>query len=367
MTTQDSDSNLHLNQRTSMTNVIDADRDRGGIQRPRAVILMDPEQFASVWPSEELAALDQLVEVVETPTQGSLSLPTYSGVDVLITGWGAPPLTAELLSRLPDLRVVLHAAGSVRGLGTPEFWSRDIPVASALDTNTRPTAEFAAAEIVYALKKGWQSTRALHKSRDWYEGALEIPGLYNSVVGLVSLGRVGRYVAERLVLIGGIRVLAFDPFTTARDAAALGIELVGLPELFAVSDVVSLHSPALPSTKGLVTESLLKSLKFGATFINTSRGSIVDEPALIRVLTERHDLFAALDVTDPEPPAADSPLWDLSNVVLTPHIAGSSGDERRTLALFVLRQLELYIAGDPLDAVDAHDRPAHVASRSLQS
>lgn len=321
-------------------------------------MLMDPVLAPAVWAPDQLARLRQHVELVGEPatTLDASNADALDEIELLITGWSVQSIDQAFLDRLPRLRLVLHAAGSMRLIGSAALWESGIPVVSAIDENARPTAEFAAAEIVYALKRGWQSARELARTRRWFPPSDHVPGLGGSTVGLVSLGRVGRLVAERLSLIGGIRILAHDPFVDPAEFAGTGIELVTLDELFARSHVVSLHTPLTESTRHLVTESLLRSMLHGATLINTARGGVIDEAALIRVLRERDDLFAALDVTEEEPPPFDSPLHFLDNVMLTPHIAGSAGAERTLLADAVLDQLERFLAGEPIDVVDAHDR-----------
>jgi len=140
----------------------------------------------------------------------------------------------------------------------------------------------------------------------------------------------------------------FDPFVSEAQAAELGAEKVSLEELFQRSDVVSIHTPSLPETRGMVTGTHIASMKPGATFINTSRGEVVCEDEMIAVLQQRDDLQAVLDVTTVEPPEPDSLLYTLPNVVLTPHIAGSVGSECRRMAQYMVDELERFVAGQPL-------------------
>lgn len=183
------------------------------------------------------------------------------------------------------------------------------------------------------------------------------PGCLGSVVGVVSLGVVGREVCE-LLRRYDVDVQAYDPFATAETFDHLGVRAVALDELFATSDVVTLHTPSLPETRKLIDGRLLSSMKSDATLVNTSRGAVVDEPALIEVLRGRPDLFALLDVTDPEPAEEGSPLFTLPNVVLTPHLAGSLGRERRRLGRCVADELARFAHGEPLRwAVSAEASP----------
>jgi phosphoglycerate dehydrogenase-like enzyme len=145
---------------------------------------------------------------------------------------------------------------------------------------------------------------------------------YGSTVGLVSLGMVGRLVRERLRPFD-LRVVACDPYVTSEEAHVLGVDLIPLEDLFASSEVVSLHAPWLPETEGMIQGSHLASMKRNATLINTSRGAVVREAEMVEILEARPDLWAVLDVTHPEPREPGSRLYDLPNVVLTPHIAGT--------------------------------------------
>ncbi len=136
---------------------------------------------------------------------------------------------------------------------------------------------------------------------------------------------------------------------------------MSLADLFERADVISLNTPLLPETIGLISGDLLASMKLGATFINTARGPIVDEPALIAVFRERQDLFAILDVTDPEPPAADSPLLTMDNVILSPHIAGSQGHECRRMGQLMVDECRRYLAGEPLRTEIKREAAARMA------
>jgi phosphoglycerate dehydrogenase-like enzyme len=146
----------------------------------------------------------------------------------------------------------------------------------------------------------------------------------------------------------GFRVLASDPFLTPERAHELGVEKVSLEELFRRSYIVSNHIPDLPATKQMLGASLFESMRDGATFINTGRGAQVVESHLVRVLKARPDLTALLDVTEPEPPAASSPLWTLPNVVLSPHVGGTIGDEVTRLSDAMIEEFVAWEAGQPL-------------------
>ncbi|MFI9553123.1 hydroxyacid dehydrogenase [Nonomuraea endophytica] len=314
-----------------------------------AAFVLDPQVFPDVY----APVLDRIRAQADI-VYGPAAHPAPTQADVLCTSWGAPVLDRALLEALPRLKLVLYAAGSVRKIVTPEFWDRGIPLVSAYTANAVPVADFTYAQIVYALKGGWRYVLNARATRSPLPRTPQ-PGLYGSRVGLVSLGAIGRLVADRLRALR-LEVVAYDP-----SADYEGVRMAGLDEVFATSDVVSVHTPLLPETRGLVGRSLLASMKQGATLLNTARGAVLDQIALLEVLAERPDLFAVLDVTDPEPPEPGSPLFTLPNVVVTPHIAGSLGAERGLLGELVAAELERFATGQPLRHALTREAAARLA------
>ncbi|QIN84994.1 glycerate dehydrogenase [Rubrobacter tropicus] len=282
-----------------------------------------------------------------------------AGAEVILSGWGAPVMDAAFLKAAPGLEAVFYGAGSVRHFVTDELWERNVRVVSAYAANAAPVAEYALAAVLFSLKRVWHLAAAVRRERG-FPPRVGIPGAYGSTVGIVSLGATGRLLRKRLEPFD-LRVVAHDPYVTEEEAAGLGVELVPLEELFATSDVVSLHTPWLQETEGMVEGAHLASMKPDATFINTSRGAVVREAEMVSVLAERPDLQAVLDVTHPEPPEPGSPLYDLPNVVLTPHIAGSQGAERRRMGRLVVDELRRYVGGDPLQHEVTREREALMA------
>ncbi|MFD9946528.1 hydroxyacid dehydrogenase [Nonomuraea sp. NPDC059023] len=325
--------------------------------RPIALLVMEERRRGDVYPPEVLRDLDELVRWSAPPrTREHLAEDpdVLAEVEILLTGWSPPRLDATLLSRAPKLRAVLVAAGSVRPLTTPEFWAREIPIVSAASANAIPVAEFALAQILLALKQAHRIAREIRAERR-YPHDPRVAGGYRSRVGLFGLGAIGRLVAAHLRNFD-VEVLACDPVA---DPAGLGVRLVELPELFAACSVVSLHAPLLPETEGLVDGELLDLLEPGGTLINTARGALVDEPSLVDVLRRRTDLTAVLDVTWPEPPPPDSPLFTLPNVVLTAHVAGALGGERARMGELVVDELRRLAGGEAFRHAVPADR-AHI-------
>ncbi|PWK85081.1 phosphoglycerate dehydrogenase-like enzyme [Lentzea atacamensis] len=261
-------------------------------------------------------------------------------VDLLVTGWGCPPITAEVLERLPGLKAIVHTAGSVKGFVTDACWERGIAVSSAASANALPVAEYTVAMILLTGK------RVLERARDYRAtkqiGHYDLPptvGNYGATIGILSASMIGRRVIE-LLRPYDFHVLVHDPFVTEVD----GAESVGITELFGRSDVVSVHTPLLPETRGLVNRELLGLLRDDAVLINTARGAVVDQEALA---AEAGRIRAVLDVTDPEVLPAGHPLWHNDNVLITPHLAGSQGNEWLRLAHHAVAEVRRWVAGEP--------------------
>ena len=311
--------------------------------------VMDLARFPDVYGDDERAALEKNLRITAPPlTPADLTPSLLADVDVLVTAWGGPQLTQELLDSAPRLALVLYGAGSVRPIVTEASWARGVRVTTANAVIADAVGEYALAQVLYALKHGWRYVLAARARGESLPRATNEPGANGSVVGLMSLGATGRATA-RLLARHDLVLQAYDPYVDPSVAASLGVRLVSLEELFATSDVVSLHAPVLDATRKVVSTGLLSSMKPDATLINTARGALVDEEALVQVLLDRPDLFAVLDVTDPEPPLPGSPLFSLPNVVVTPHLAGTLNTERRRQGALMAFELARYVAGEPLE------------------
>lgn len=276
--------------------------------------------------------------------------------EVILSGWGMPKMDAAFLAAAPHLQAVFYGAGSVKGITTDAFWARSIQITSAAAANAVPVVEYTLSQILFCLKLGWRHALEI-KGEQRYPGRHHVPGVYGSTVGIISLGLIGRRVCEMLRPFD-LRVIAYDPFAAPEAAAALGVELVALDELFQRADVVSLHTPWLPETERLITGAHFAAMKPNAAFINTARGAIVAEDEMIAVLQQRRDIQAVLDVTYPEPPAPGSLLYTLPNVVLTPHIAGSLNGECRRMGRMMVDELRRFCNGQPLQWAVTREKEA---------
>ncbi|MFD6419359.1 hydroxyacid dehydrogenase [Streptomyces sp. NPDC060194] len=302
----------------------------------------------------DAAALERLVAVADTDPAlvvqdfaDPAAAAALARAEALFTGWGCPPLTAESLARMPSLRTVVHAAGSVKHHVTDACWKRGITVASAAGANALPVAEYTVAAILFAGKRVLDAQRVYREKRTWVSpiDVVGSGGNYRRTIGVVGASRIGRRVVE-LLRPYDVEVLLYDPYVGEEEARGLGARSVGLDALAARSDVVTVHAPELPSTRHLFDRARLALMPDGATFVNTARGSLVDTEALTDELVAGR-LHAVLDVTEPEVLPAESPLFDLPNVLLTPHVAGSLGNELGRMTHAALDELERYGRGLP--------------------
>lgn len=321
--------------------------------RPRALLAMGPGIAGRLLAERHHTRLAALTRTDTRLVAHDLADPSpevaaaLAEAEVLFTCWGATPLTGPVLAAAPRLRAVVHAAGSVKHHITDACWERGIAVTSAAGANALPVAEFTVAAILFAGKQVLRSARRygeLRTGHDWLD-ELGGSGNYRRTVGVVGASRIGRRVIE-LLRPFDLDVLLYDPYVGADEAARLGVRLAALDELCTSSSVVSVHAPQLPETRHLIGAAQLAAMPSGATLINTARGSLVDEDALLPELTSGR-LHAVLDVTDPDLPRAASPLYDLPNVLLTPHIAGSLGNELHRMADQALDELERFASGRP--------------------
>ncbi|WP_432890887.1 hydroxyacid dehydrogenase [Kribbella sp. CA-245084] len=270
-----------------------------------------------------------------------------AAAEVLLTGWGCPRITVDVLDAAPKVRAIVHAAGTIKTFVDPAVFERGIEVSSAAAANAIPVAEFTLAAIVLAGKRAF-------RHREWFRDSgvkrplpgAPILGTLGTTVGVLGASRIGRLVIARLRSLD-VEVLVSDPYLSPAEAAELGARWCDLPTLFSASDIVTVHAPLLPETHGLVSAELLSSMPDGAVLINTARGALVDHAALERECVSGR-LDAVLDVTDPEPLPPESPLLRAPNVFITPHLAGAMGNETTRLGEAAVAEIERLAADQPL-------------------
>lgn len=327
-------------------------RDRTG-RKPILAFAYDPSLTRGVYSDDALARLSAFCDIPDPRPVRSFehaeSRELLAGVNILATGWGCPKLDLAALRAMPKLAMVAHGAGTVKNFISPAIYEAGIAVTNAVAANAVPVAEFTLASILLANKRVlflrdlYRETREGLQRHPVMESSL---GNYRKTIGIVGASHIGRLVLD-LLRPFDFTVLLADPYLSADAARALGAKLVPLDDLLAQSDVVSLHAPALASTRHMIDARRLALLGTGTTFINTARGSLVDQDALTAELVSGR-IDAVIDVTEPEVLPAGSPLYDLPNVLLTPHIAGAVGMERERLGDMAVDEIERFVTGQPL-------------------
>lgn len=312
-------------------------------QKPKADLLMTP--------SLQDALLDEA-------TKGRLSavcdwqpvgLPLREDARIILASWGTPVLDANLLNQLPHLEMVAYAAGSIKPIVTDTFWDRNIIVSSAAAANAIAVAEYTVATMVFMAKSVQRIIRDyVDDDTSRFERLHGAPRGFNGLnIGLVGASHVGREVM-RLLASYDVVVAVCDPYLTSDDAEALGVMKMELDELVSWADCVSLHAPQLPETAKMIGRKQLGLMKYGSYFINTARGTLVDYEALAEIAPQKA-MTVMLDVTDPaEPLPANHPLRRLENVTITPHIAGSRGNEQQRLGALAVAEIERFVSNRPL-------------------
>ncbi len=318
-----------------------------------AVFIGSADHIAQVYAQ---STLDKLHAELHFPTDHVIArseLDAYRAelatADYIFSTWGMLSLTREEIRKyLPNAKAVFYGAGSVQYFARP-FLEENIAVFSAWAANGVPVAEYTFAEIILATKGFYQR---LHRQADgakWVNRSVSVdfPGNYEIKVGIIGAGMIGKMVIERLHTLDYVDILVFDPFLSDENAEKLGVTKVNLPTLFAESDVISNHLANNPQTVGMLNKDCFDRMKPNATFINTGRGAQVVEADMIRALVAVPTRAAVLDVTFPEPPKEDSLLYVVPNVFLTPHIAGSLGNEVHRMAEYMYEEYKAFDAGLP--------------------
>ena len=314
--------------------------------------------------SDHMQRLGSATKLVsEEPFEDFTSMETIlPQIEILVTSWGCPPVNAAIIDRMPRLKLIAHLAGSVKGFLDDVVWRRGILVTNAVAANAVPVAEYTVAAILFANKRVFQLNRfyVTHKENraPWTREAPDV-GNYQKTIGIVGASHVGRLVIEYLRPFD-LRVLLCDPYVTPLACRQLGATKVGLSELMSASDVVSLHAPLLTDTRQMIGARELALMRNNATLINTARGALIDQAAL-EVELNRGRLFAVLDTTEPEVLPPDSAFYQLPNVFLTPHIAGSLGTETERLTDYIVAEVERFATARALKHLVRREHLARLA------
>ena len=331
----------------------------------RGLFILDEEAYEMVYGTDERrdrSSCGVCRSTTDQPIDHRTQRPSIADGSYLFR-MGVLILDEGFLSATPHLKAFFYGAGSTGCFTTSSVWKRGVLVTSANAANAIPVAEYTLSMILFSLKHGWRLMRELREVRPLLDRNTAM-GCFGSTVGLISLGIIARTLVK-LLRSFDLQVLAFDPYVSEEQASDLGVRLVSLDEIFDRSDVVSLHTPLLAETIGMVGGSHFSRMKQGGTFINTARGGVVRETEMLEVLKKRPDLQAVLDVTQHEPTDPQSPLFGLPNVVLTPHLAGSVGNECRRMGQYMVEELERFVQNKPLKWAITPDLAQHTSHRPV--
>ncbi|MGJ8653859.1 MAG: hydroxyacid dehydrogenase [Opitutaceae bacterium] len=322
-------------------------------RRPKALFSLDLASLDVIYGPQEQERLKAIADFVAPPQEGATLMNNpelLEDVEVIFSGWGAPVMDDAFMAAAKNLKAVFYGAGSVRSFAKPAFWDREIILTNAAEANAVPVAEYCVATILLSMKNFWSCAQGTRKSEGWLPGAhmREVAGNFRSTAGFITIGAISRKTLELLNAFD-INRLAYSRSLTPESAKELNVTPASIEEIFKTADVISLHTPNLPATQGMIKGEHFEMMKPGATFINTARGAVVNEKEMCEVLAKRPDITAVLDVTAPEPPVPGSPVETLPNVVLTPHLAGSAGPECQRLGYTMLQEFERYLAGESLE------------------
>ncbi|MCX8162720.1 MAG: hydroxyacid dehydrogenase [Candidatus Bathyarchaeota archaeon] len=307
---------------------------------------------------EDEEKLRRFADIIFNPYDRNLTEDEFAelimGVDGCITSWGSPRFTEKVLANADKLKIIGHAAGSVKPYVTDEVFKRGIVVVNAASAIGAGVAEFTLAMILNCLRAIPQHIEAM-RARNWRykeEKGIRTYDLRGKTVGLVGFGFVARELAKLLKPFE-VRILVYDPYVSLDEVERYGAEKTELDRLLSLSDIVSLHAASTPETYHMIGRREFKLMKPNAILINTARGALIDEEALIEALKTGRIAWAALDVFEKEPLPEDSPLYDLDNIFLTPHIAGLSDERRSMLFGVVVEDFRRFFSGEkPLNTVE---------------
>ncbi len=322
--------------------------------KPRAGINTTRTMFEYVFHPTVTEALAERLDVdfdlVPDEANDESIARSVAGATVILSTWGAVPYSTTILDACPDLELVLYGAGSFRGYVTEALLERNPTVCTAVHLNAVPTAEYTLALILVALKDACPFQRRIAgEGRAGWDGRRGefSGGYYRTKVGILGYGIVSRHLM-RLLQSFDMEVYIADDFVTVEQARELRARKTDVDYIMSHCDVVTIHHADVERNRGLVDARRLGLMKPGARLVNTSRGRMIDEEALVEKL-RAGGITAYLDVTHPEPPADGHPFYSLPNCFMTPHIAGAIGREVERFGEFCLREIDAWLDGRPFE------------------
>jgi len=264
--------------------------------------------------------------------------------DIILLETQNTPVTARVIRELRNCRAIIKYSVGYENVDVAVATQSGIVVANSADFCTEEVSDHAIALLLAAVRRISLLDRHVHAG-GWFDfqQTASMRRMCNLTLGALGMGRIGRAVVRKMSGFG-MRIIAADPYIGALGADA-GVELVSAEQLFRESDLISIHTPLTPATVGMVGDAAFRLMKPSAIIVNTSRGRIIDQDALVRALREKRIAGAALDVLADEPPPAGGPLFGFENVILTPHMGARSEDALVHLHQTATRSVEAIVRG----------------------
>lgn len=318
---------------------------------PKVLFAVVDERYKKLFLQQDIDRINKYGDVIdaEMPEKDDKDflLRHIADADIVISSWDTANLDADVMAKAKNLKLLTHAAGSVKPVVSNELFAQGVKVTSSAVAISYGVAEFCLGLILTAPKRVFWTAQEI-RNGSWRDGNSinNIFEIYGQTIGIIGASNVGRHLIK-LLQDFTCNIVLYDPYFSAEQAKEIGATKVEtLEELFSQSRVVSLNAPSIKQTEGMITGEHFKLLRDGSVFINTARGAIVNEQEMIDEL-KKERFIACLDVTEPEPPEADSPLRSLPNVLLTPHIAGVVAENMARLGTFVADEIEAFVNDKP--------------------
>lgn len=320
----------------------------------KITILINTYQQGRIFGPEDYAKLSQLGDLYVYDRANFIDreyvLDFVKDTNLLILSWESPRIEQDILDACPDLKGVIYGAGSLRPIMTQAFLESGIPITDSKIVDSRSVAVTVLGVAISACKGLFTVANDVRKGL-WRDNMHTIKDFYHITIGVVGASCAGSYFVELLQNFD-VKVLVYDPIKTAEEIEKMGAEKTDLETLLRESDVISIHAPALPETDNMINKTNLPLIRDGAVFMNTSRGSLINEADLIEEC-KKNRFLVFLDVFTREPTSLDNPLRTLPNVICLPHVAGTITNGVRQIGEHVCQEAERFVKGEkPLCQVD---------------
>ena len=292
-------------------------------------------------------SLEELGEVIYNPYDRQYNKEelqeALAGVDIVMTGWGNIQLDEEVLQKADQLKIVAHTGGTVADLVSDALYQKGVTVISGNPTFAESVAESCVCYTMCALRRLEESMKIV-RDGGWKKADYYNEGIMDRTIGLVGFGAIAKKFAKMLTPFR-VKIKVYSSYLTKEEAATYGATVASLDEIFETCNVISIHSGLNPKTYHMVKEEHFKKMKDGALIVNTARGAVLDEEALIRELQSGR-ILAALDVFEQEPLPLDSPLLTLKNAMLIPHMGGPTIDRREYVVFQLIEDIQSVLKGE---------------------